>query len=144
MVAAVSRWAVAAAVIVLCGCHAQFDKQLLSERYNVCAKLPSGSTYRDHNQWIDFDTGILEVGGVAIDVEIGGHPRFSQRVKRTGEEAIEGFRFLGKERSDDRDKILLGYERRDGRGPMFVMFSAPDLQAVERTLTRKNLVVDCK
>lgn len=144
MVAGVSKLAAAAAMIALCGCHARWERQPLSDRYNVCADLSPGSTYRDHKQWIDFDTGTLDIDGVAVDVEIGGHPRFSQKVKRSGADAVDGFRYLGKERSDDRDKILLGHDRHDGRGPMFVMFSAHDLRAVEHALIRRNIVVDCK
>jgi hypothetical protein len=125
------------------GCRDQLERQPLSERFNVCASLPTNSVYRTHRQWIDFDTGTLEVDGVFVDVEIGGHPRFSQRVKKTGEGATTGFRFLGKERSDDREKLLFGHERRDGQGPVFVMLSAPNLQKVEQTLTAGSLLSDC-
>lgn len=144
MAAAASKAVIAATMLLASGCRADRDATRLSEEYGVCASLPLGASFHDNKHGPDFDLGILEMDGVIIEVMIGGHPRFSHRVIKKGVEATDGFRFLGKERSDDRDKILLGYQRGDKEGPIFVMFSAQDLHAAESVLTRKNFVVECK
>ena len=108
------------------------------------ARLPLGANFHGNKHDPDFDFGILEMDGVTMGVMIGGHPRFSHRVIRSGVEEMDGFRFLGKERSDDQDKILLSYQRGNKGGPIFLMFSAPDLNTVEIALTENNFSVECK
>lgn len=134
----------AAALVLLSGCHADQDATTLSERYRVCANLPRGVYFQSHTPGPDFDLGALKLERVTVDVFIGGHPRFSNQVMKRGVEATDGFRLLGRERSDGLDKLLFGYERGDKEGPVYVMFMAPDLHAVEKVITRKNLLVSCK
>jgi len=128
--------------MLLCGCSAS-EKQVISSRYGVCIEMPSGGSYSDYKQQIDYDTGVLELNSVVIDVMIGGHPRFSQSVKRKGKGAIHEFQFLGFERSDGQDKLLHAYDRQDRRGPVFVMFSGPDLSAVRKSLSDARLIRNC-
>ena len=144
MAAVAIRLAVAAGLILTSGCRADAEVTALSEKFGVCANLPSGVSYRGPTHGPDFDLGTMQSSSVTIDVLIGGHPRISIGVIRKGLNARDGFQFLGRERSDGLDKILLGYQRGENQGPMFVMFSAPHLQEAAEMLTTKNFIVDCR
>lgn len=139
-----TRCFVAVALAVLSGCHADQSATTLSERYRVCANLPLSASFLPVAPGPDFDLGELKAGGLVVDVLIGGHPRFSRRVIKTGLAATDGFKLLGRERSDEQDKVLFAYERGDREGPMYVMFMAPDLGPVEQVLKMENLLVSCE
>lgn len=142
MAAAASKLAIAVAIIAS-GCHSEQNVIQLSERYGVCASLPAGASFNSRAPGPDYDLGTLKIKGITVEVVIGGQPRFSHSVIKKGMEATGGFRFLGAERSDGEDKILLGYERGDKEGPIFVMFSSTELDEADDVLTRSNLVVSC-
>ncbi|WP_434031671.1 hypothetical protein [[Pseudomonas] boreopolis] len=144
MAAAAIKSIVGIALVMLAGCHVDRSAIALSERYRVCAHFPSSVAYQSEAPGPDFDLGSLKVEGMTVDVFIGGHPRFSHQVMKKGVEATDGFRLLGKERSDEQDKLLFAYERGDKEGPIYVMFMAPDLRTAERVLTKKNLLVSCR
>lgn len=117
-----TRCFVALALAVLSGCHADQSVTTLSERYRVCANLPLTTSFLPAPPGPDFDLGKLEAEGLVIDVFIGGHPRFSHQVINKGIGATDGFKLLGRERSDEQDKVLFAYERGDEEGPIYVMF----------------------
>jgi len=143
MAAAAIKLVVLTALIILFGCHAD-RSTTLSERYRVCANFPSGVYFESNTPGPDFDLGTMKIEGLAVDVFIGGHPRFSHQVIKKGVEATDGFRLLGSERSDEQDKFLFAYDRSDERGPIYVMFMAPNLQTIEQVLTTNNLLVSCR
>lgn len=132
------------AAIFLSGCQKEVDHQSLSGRFGVCATLPSNWVYQNHNEWIDFDTGTLVIHGRKVDVEVGGFPRFSHGKKRQGLLATSGFKLIGKEHSDNKEKLLFAYNRGEEEGPIFVMLSAPELRELEQELTSRILFVDCR
>jgi len=139
-----TRCFVAVALAVLSGCHADQSVTTLSERYRVCANLPLTTSFLPAAPGPDFDMGELKAEGLTVDVFIGGHPSFSHRVIKRGVAARGGFKLLGRETSDEQDKVLFAYERGDREGPMYVMFTAPDLGPVEQVLKIENLLVSCK
>ena len=85
MAAAASKLAIAAAIIVS-GCHSAQEVARLSERYGVCASLPSGASFSSRAPGPDFDLGTLKIEGAAVEVLIGGQPRFSHSIVRKGME----------------------------------------------------------
>lgn len=133
---------VAVSLLLLIACSDQ-SSVLLSKRYGVCIADSPGLVYESHKEWIDYDEGVLIFDKNRVSVEIGGHPRFSHKVKRTGNGAVSGFELLGVERSDNRDKVLWGYNRGDRQGPVFVMLSSPQLGGLKKVLTQDKLLVDC-
>ncbi len=122
----------------------QVGQVALSERFNVCAVLPRDASFQPGEPGPDFDLGVLQANGMMIEVQIGGHPRFSHRVVTTGVRATAGFEFLGSERGDGQEKYLFAYARGDKEGPMYVMFMAPDLSRYRYVLMRKNVLISCK
>lgn len=131
------------ALVFLSGCRAGQSVTTLSERYGVCANLPPGASFQSDAPGPDFDLGILNKEKVSVEVFIGGHPRFSHKKMRDGVAATDGFKLLGKEMSDNREKLLFAYNRGDKQGPVYVMFMASDLSLVEQILTKKNLLFSC-
>jgi len=107
-------------------------------------QLPPGVTYQSEAPGPDFDLGSLVIKGKKVAVFIGRHPRFSHRVMKKGVEAKDGFRLLGKERSDDEDKLLFAYERGNKEGPIYVMFTAFDLREVGELLSKRTALVTCR
>lgn len=144
MAAVAIKFVIAATLALLTGCNADRSATTLSERHQVCVHLPSSVTYQSDTPGPDFDLGSLKVEGTTVGVFIGRHPRFSHQVMKKGVEATDGFRLLGKERSDDQDKLLFAYERGDKEGPIYVMFMAPDLRAAEQVLLKQILLVSCR
>jgi len=63
---------------------------------------------------------------------------------KKGVEAKDGFKLLGKERSDDLDKLLFAYERGDKEGPIYVMYTASDLSDVEQLLSKGAFLIPCR
>ncbi|MEE7545862.1 hypothetical protein HF319_01290 [Xanthomonas sp. Kuri4-1] len=116
----------------------------LSERFNVCAVLPRDASFQPGEPGPDFDLGVLRAHGMMIEVQIGGHPRFSHRVVKTGVRATAGFEFLGSERSDGQEKYLFANARGDEEGPMYVMFMAPDSRAHKYIPPMKDWLISCK
>ncbi|KRA16854.1 hypothetical protein [Lysobacter sp. Root604] len=133
---------IVASLLLLVACSEQ-GSVLLSKRYRVCIVDSPGLVYANHKEWIDYDEGVLTFNKEIVNVEIGGHPRFSHKAKRTGNDAVSGFKLLGVERSDNRDKVLWGYNRGDRQGPVLVMLSSPQLGDLEKILTQEKLLVDC-
>lgn len=144
MVVDAVKAAAMATLFILAGCNAIQSATTLSERYRVCAKLPLSTSYRSAPPGPDFDLGTLKAEGLVVDVFIGGHPRFSHQVINKGVGATDGFKMLGRERSDEQDKVLFAYERGDEEGPIYVMFMAPNLDSVEPILRTEDLLVGCK
>lgn len=105
--------------------------------------LPAGYTYTDHEEAIDFDVGRLKSQDAEADVYVGYHPDFSQSAKRVAVGA-DHFKLLGEETSKGQERILFGHVRGDRRGPIFVMFSSTDLDAVRGPLSTEAFVVDCQ
>lgn len=134
---------VAAVLFALSACGPSQAPVRISDHHNVCANLSSGSRLHEVTQGPDFDVATLDIDGTTVEVYVGGHPRFSHRVMKRGEGTVDGFVFLGKEKSDDQEKILLGHDRQEGRGPIFVMFAGVDLQSVEQVLIKQNFIVNC-
>ncbi|KLD72622.1 hypothetical protein Y887_00190 [Xanthomonas pisi DSM 18956] len=62
---------------------------------------------------------------------------------RAGVKTTDGFNLLGKEVSDNREKLLFAYNRGGKEGRVYVMFMASDLSKVEKILTKKNLLFSC-
>lgn len=143
-VVVVIRSTIVGLALVASGCHADVSTHRLSDRYSVCARLPAGVAFSRQAPGPDFDLGVLRIEGTAIEVMMGGHPRFGRSAIKQGAQAKAGFEVLGRERSDDLDKILLAHERGEERGPMFVLFQAPRIGASEqRVLTTKGFLHDC-
>ncbi|WP_157510357.1 hypothetical protein [Lysobacter sp. Root559] len=143
MAADVSKISVIVASLLLLVACSEQDSVQLSKRYRVCIVDSPGLVYANHKEWIDYDEGVLTFNKKSVNVEIGGHPRFSHKLKRTGNDAVSGFRLLGVERSDNRDKVLWGHNRGDRQGPVFVMLSSPQLGDLKKMLTQEKLLVDC-
>ncbi|MBB4129823.1 hypothetical protein GGR62_000567 [Xanthomonas campestris] len=139
---AITRFATVV-LVFLSGCHGDQGATTLSERYGVCANLPPRASYRSDAPGPDFDVGILSAKNISLEVFIGGHPRFSHKVMRAGVKTTDGFNLLGKEVSDNREKLLFAYNRGGKEGPVYVMFMASDLSKVEKILTKKNLLFSC-
>jgi len=140
------------AAIFGCGCTpAGGGPQLVSTDYGVCINLPEGATYSELQKRADFETASLNIGGLNVDVMIGGHPPFSRSAIEKVMKATSGFEVLGEERSGGVDKILYGYNRSYDPVDKFygpknelVMFYAADLSPIRDILTKKDVVVDCR
>lgn len=132
------------ALVALSGCEASRHDVVLSDRYGICAVLPEKARYMKGEPGPDFDVGKIDISGKTVEVVLGGHPSFSHRVVRQGISATDGFRYLGQERSDEKDKLLFAYERGDERGPAYVTFMASDLSRTEVELLRGIHLLECK
>lgn len=107
--------------LVLAGCST--TEVVISPLFGVCANLPRGSTYLlDKRPPVDFDEGVLTIGGKSFNVYIGHNPDFS-RVNRRMAPASEAFGYVGMERSQDINKVLFARRVAKERN-LYVMFSA--------------------
>ena len=143
MAAVVIKSILVAAMVAVTACEAKQEATVLSERFNVCAALPPGVVFQIQEPGPDFDLGSIRVNDTLAEVQIGGHPRFSYEGIKAGVNATDGFKLLGKERSDGKDKLLFAYERGDEVGPVYVMVMAPELHAVEQVLTKRRFLMVC-
>ncbi|MBD8698180.1 hypothetical protein [Stenotrophomonas sp. CFBP 13718] len=143
MAAVATKFLFSAAMVLVPACQAEQEVAVLSERFNVCAALPPGVSFQPQEPGPDFDLGNIKVNDSAAEIQIGGHPRFSHGAVKKGITAADGFKLLGKERSDGKDKFLFAYERGDEAGPIYVMVMAPELHAFEQVLNGNALLVVC-
>lgn len=116
----------------------------MSDRFDLCVRLPKQARYQILTRGMDFDVGHLVIGGTLIEVYIGQQPSFSGNVWPRSSEVTKDFFFIGKEREEESEKILLGHKRYARRGPLFVMFKGSDLSSVEPILREKGFVADCR
>ncbi|MEG2805070.1 hypothetical protein [Stenotrophomonas sp.] len=117
---------------------------MISERFGVCADLPLSASVSIESPGPDFDVATLRLGNSTIEVMIGGHPGFSQEIRRQGWLATEKFEKLGEMRSKERDLMLLGRNRGDPWGPLFIRLAAPGLSAAEEWLRDEIPIADCE
>jgi hypothetical protein len=129
-------------LLFLSGCMA--STTTLSERFNVCMTSSHNVSLHAMRMGSDFDYGSIEIKKIRVNVYVGWHPDASHSAKRKAIDATEAFRFLSRERADGVEKILFGKNRGDRRGPIFVLFEAKNLDAVESTLLANDLLIDCK
>jgi len=147
----VTRWWLAI-VVLICGCvPSNGETQLVSDRFGVCINLPRGSTYSDYNQYVDYDTATLHIKKSTVEVMIGGHPQFSRRAIENVTQAAGRFRLLGEERTDGKDKLLFGINRRNlpvvefyGPENELVMFSSTNMKSIRPLLLKDDVVIDCR
>lgn len=145
---AINRSAVALLIagitVTACKEHRVEPSHRMSDDFAICVNLPQGAVYQLQKRSFDYEIGQLTLAGNQLEVYIGYQPPYSGKPWPRGSEITNGFVVVGKERSDGIEQLLLGNKRQTNRGPVFVMFSAPDLRAAEPALTRKNFVFDCK
>jgi hypothetical protein len=137
-----SEAAVLMVALVLAGCSGR--QSVLSERFDVCMHPDRSIRLHDMRMGPDFDMGSIEIDHSRVGVYVGWHPNVSHAAMRKGVDAVGGFRFLSKERTDGVDKILVGYNRGDRRGPVFVLFETQNIEDVENVLLSKGFLVDCE
>lgn len=137
-----SEIAVLVAALLLAGCSGR--QSVLSERFDVCMHPHRNVQLQEMRMGLDFDVGSIEVDQAVIGVYVGWHPNASHRAMRKALDATSGFRLLSRERSDGVDKILVGNNRGDPRGPIFVMFEAQSLEGVDGALLSNDFLSDCR
>lgn len=140
------RLIIVAAAIFLFACTRQPDDSnlyRLTDEFGVCIRLSKGAAYQYRSEGIDFDLGDATVNGQKVSVYIGMQPDYDTGPWDGKQDRSEGWKLLGKRRTDGKDKIIWGYRRQMNRGPLFVLFEGADLRPVERELTAPHLLVDC-
>lgn len=146
------RWKLAAlaiAITSMCACTEDHRAtgatyHAMSNRFDLCVRLPEHATYQLLTQGIDFDVGRLVISGTEVKVYVTQNPAFSGKVWTKGPAVTKGFEYIGKENQQGVEKILLGHKRYARRGPLFVLFIGPDLSTVEPVLAKKGFVADCQ
>jgi len=139
-------------MVIICSCVPSYEeKQLVSDRFGVCINLPRGASYSDYNQYVDYDAATLQVENSTVEVMIGGHPQFSRKAIKNVTKAVNGFMLLGEERTNGKDKLLFGMNRRNhpvaefyGPENELVMFSSTDLKSIRHFLLKDDVVIDCR
>jgi hypothetical protein len=146
MVVNVTRFAATALIVAainLSGCGPKTAPLKFGKSFPACINAQDRIVVRASNVGPDFDVVHLAVDGVPVDAVVGWHPPFSDSRIKGSIGAKNAFVYLGNERSEDKDRILWGYDRGDLSGPIFVVFSARDLGPIEDVLTAEKLLVSC-
>lgn len=146
MAAVVSKFAKIALLCAIAygaGCESRPAPLRLGESFPVCVNAQNRIAVHGLNIGPDFDVVDIAVDGLPVKAVIGWHPNFSNGKVVEKVVANNQFAYLGKERYENVDRILWGYDRGDISGPIFVVFSAPELKSVESVLINKNFLVSC-
>lgn len=125
------------------GCKSNKNPLKLGEKFPVCINANERIVLRESNAGPDFDVVNIAIDGISVEVVIGWHPQFSNAQVKNSVEAKKRLAYLGKERIENKDRILWGFNRHELSGPIFVEFSAPELKSIEQVLSDKNLLVSC-
>lgn len=132
-------------IMIVAACQAEGQRSVLSRRFNVCADIPPAMTVKERNEYYDYDIVTMDVAGDLVEVQVGGYPMFSHQALLEGLTATDRFEFIGREKSDGKDRMLYAYRRGGKRGVMFVMFMSDDLSMFERIVAKNvNLLLECK
>jgi hypothetical protein len=134
---------IAGMVVAACKEHKFESSYRMSDDFAMCVSLPKGSAYQRQNSSFDYEIGQMELAGKQLDVYIGYQPPYEGKSWTRGNEITDGFVVVGKVSSGGVEKLLLGNKRQPSRGPVFVMFTAPNLDSVESFLVAKDFVTDC-
>lgn len=134
----------ALSIAIFAGCSAPLKLgQRIDDRFGICMRLSTNATYRLLDRRVDYNVGRLMIEKVPVEVYIGFSPQFPGRYWSSDQRRTNGFIYVGKTRQDGFEKILLGNKRYANRGPLFVMFKAKSLRAIEPALVGGDFLHDC-
>ena len=115
----------------------------MSHRFGVCMRPPEGAGYRLMSHGIDSDDGELVLAGAMIETQVTYNAPFAGDLPAGDGKAVN-FRYMGMQRGQGQDRLLLGFKRDADSSPTYVVFTAPDLSGVEVTLRDPDFVVACQ
>jgi hypothetical protein len=129
-------------VLGLLGCSSS-PATKISERFNLCAHLPAGSTYVLSAPGPDYDMGSLKLNGADIEVYAGYQPDFPKKVAETISQVSKEFKFADVEVVGETESVLLWRKQSPDSGPLLVVFKGKKLLATMPALKQRGFIADC-